>query len=172
MKPEVALQSPTIWEFKISSQEGISKLQDAEGMVNVGHMKGDLEWDPLILTSDSPNSTNVRPNLSPERMNPFDNQLLHTINRVATPEPEPGGTNRFIRGVVPGLKIRIVQGIFANNSFRRIEVEQSRQEIDHKRIGMGDEGGIRNPGLAGKSEYSQARAEPTWRKVYSNWVPK
>ena len=62
--------------------------------------------------------------------------------------------------------------MFANNSFRRIEVEQSRQEIDRKRIGTRDEGGIRNPGLAGKSEYSRARAEPTWRKVSSNWVPK
>ena len=135
-------------------------------------MEGELKWDSLILTSDSPNGMNVRPNPSPERMNPLNNQLLHTFNRVATPEPEPGGTNRFVRGIVPGLKIRIVQGIFANNSFHRIEVEQSRQEIDHKRTGMGDEGGIRNPGLAGKSEYSRARAESTWRKVSSNWVPK
>ena len=123
MKPDVALRSPTIWEFKISSQEGISKLQDAEGMVNIGHMEGELKWDSLILTSDSPNSTNMRPNLSPERMNLLDDQLLHTFNRVITPEHEPGGTNRFACGVVPDLKVKMVQGLFANNAFRRVKVE-------------------------------------------------
>ena len=123
MKPEVAPRSPTIWKFKIPSREGISKLQDAEGMVNIEHMEGELEWDSLILTSDSPNGTNVRPNLSPERMNLLDNQLLHTFNRVVAPEPEPGGTNRLAHGVVPDLKVKMVQDLFANNAFRRVEVE-------------------------------------------------
>ena len=75
-------------EFKISSREGINKLQDAEGMVNIEHMEGELEWDSLILTSDSPNGTNVRPNLSPERMNLLDNQLLHTFNRGRHPRTQ------------------------------------------------------------------------------------
>ena len=64
-----------------------------------------------------------RANLNPERMNLLDNQLLHTFNRVITPEHEPGGTNRFARGVVPDLKVKMVQGLFANNAFRRVEVE-------------------------------------------------
>ena len=110
-------------EFKISSREGINKLQDAEGMVNIEHMEGELEWDSLILTVDSSNGTNVRPNLSPERMNLLDKQLLHTFNRVITPEPEPGGTNRLAHGVVPDLKVKMVQDLFANNAFRRVEVE-------------------------------------------------
>ena len=92
-------------------------------MVNIGHIEGELEWDSLILTSDSLNGTNVRPNLSPERMNLLDNQLLHTFNRVVAPEPEPGGTNRLAHGVVPDLKVKMVQDLFANNAFRRVEVE-------------------------------------------------
>ena len=135
-----------------------------EGMVNIGPMEGKPEQNRLILTLDSPNGMNVRPNLSPERTNLLDNRLLHTFNRVVTPEPEPGGTNRFAHRVVPGLKVKMVQDLFANNAFRRIKVEQPRQEIDRKRTGTGGEGGIRNSGLAGKSEYSRARAEPTWRR--------
>ena len=92
-------------------------------MVNIKHMEGELKWDSLILMSDSPNGMNVRPNLSPERMSLLDNLLLHTFNRVVTPEPKPSRTNRFARGVVLDLKVKMVQGLFANNAFRRVEVE-------------------------------------------------
>ena len=135
-----------------------------EGMVNIGPMEGKPEQNRLILTLDSPNGMNMRPNLSLERTNLLNNWLLHTFNRVVTPEPEPGRTNRFARRVVPGLKVKMVQDLFANNAFCRIKVEQPRQEIDRKRTGAGGEGGIRNSGLAGKSEYSRAQAEPTWRR--------
>ena len=92
------------------------------------------------------------PYLSPERMNLLNNQLLHPFDRVLILEAEVElcGANRFVRRVVPDLEVWVVQGLFASNSFRRIEVEHPRQEIDRERVGMGNKGGERNPRLDGK----------------------
>ena len=85
-------------------------------------------------------------------MDLLNNQLLHPFDRVLVfeAEVELGGTNWFVRGVVPHLKVGVVQGLFAGNSLRRIEVEHPGQQIDRERVGMGDKGGERNPRLDGK----------------------
>ena len=44
----------------------------------------------------------------------------------------------------------MVLGLFASDSFRMIEVEHPRRQIDRERVGTGDKGGERNPGLDGK----------------------
>ena len=44
----------------------------------------------------------------------------------------------------------MVQGFFASDSFPVIEVVHPGQEFDRQRVGMGDKGGKRNPGLDGK----------------------
>ena len=107
-------------------------MQDAEGIVKTWRMRGKLERGPPIPTADSSSSTSVRPNLSPEQMNLFGNQPLHPLDRVLIlgTEAEPDGASWLVRGVVPGPEVRVVQGLFGSNSFRRIEVEHSRQEID------------------------------------------
>src|SRR6266478_1954124 len=79
----------------------------------------------------------------------LNDQLLHAFDRVLVfeAEIELGGTNWFVRGVVPDLEVGVVQGLFTSNSLRRIEVEHPGQEIDRERVGMGDKGGERYPGL-------------------------
>ena len=44
---------------------------------------------------------------------------------------------------MPNLEVGIVQGLFTSSSFRGIQVERPRQEIDSERVGVGDGG----PGL-------------------------
>ena len=116
------------------------------------HVERKIEWNSPILTADLSSGTSMRPNLSPERMNLLNNQLLHPFDRVLILEAEVElcGANRFVRRVVPDLEVWVVQGFFASNSFRRIEVEHPRQEIDRERVGMGNKGGERNPRLDGK----------------------
>ena len=85
-------------------------------------------------------------------MNLLNNQLLHPFDRVFIfkAEVELGRANRFVCGVVPDLKVGVVQGLLTSDSFRRIEVKHSGQEINGKRIGVGDEGRERNAGLDGE----------------------
>jgi len=80
-------------------------------------------------------------------MNFLNNQFLHAFDRVLVfkAEVELGGTNWFICRVVPDLEVGMVQGLFTSNPFRRIEVKHPGQEVDRERVGMGDEGGKRNP---------------------------
>ena len=82
-------------------------------------------------------------------MNFVNNELLHPFDRVLVlkAEVELGGTDRFICGVVPNLKIWVIQCFFASNSLRRIKIEHPGQEIDCERVGMGNEGREGNPGL-------------------------
>ena len=85
-------------------------------------------------------------------MNFINNQLLHAFDRVLVfeTEVELGGANRFICGVVPDLEIGVVQGLFASDSFRRIEVEHPGQEVDREGVGVGDKGREGNAGLDGE----------------------
>jgi len=85
-------------------------------------------------------------------MNLINNQLLHSFDRVFVfkAEVELGGANRFVCRVMPDLEIGVVQGLFASDSFRRIEVKHPGQEINRERVGMGDEGRERNAGLDGE----------------------
>ena len=51
---------------------------------------------------------------------------------------------------MPGLQVGVVLDLFVSDSFCMIEVEHPRRQINHERVGMGDKGGERNPGLDGK----------------------
>ena len=117
-----------------------------------GHMERKIEWNSPILTADLSSGTSVRPNLSPERMDLLDNQLLHPLDRVLVfeAEVELSGTNRLICGVVPNLEVGVVQGLFASDSFRRIEVKHPGQEVDRKGVGVGDKGREGDAGLDGE----------------------
>ena len=85
-------------------------MQDAESIVKTWRMKGKPERNPPISTVDSFSSKSVRPNLNPEQMNLFNNQLLHPFDRVLIlgTEAELGGASWFVHGVVPGLEVRVV----------------------------------------------------------------
>jgi len=85
-------------------------------------------------------------------MNLLNNQLLHAFDRVFVfkAKVELVGANWFICGVVPDLEVGVIQGLFASDSFRRIEVKHPGQEIDREGVGMGDEGRERNAGLDGE----------------------
>ena len=85
-------------------------MQDAEGILKTLRMRGKLERSPPIPTVDSSSGTSVRPNLSPEQLNLFNNQLLHPFDRVLIlgTEAELGGASWFVHGVVPGLEVRVV----------------------------------------------------------------
>ena len=65
-------------------------------------------------------------------MNFLNNQLLCPFDPVIILETE------VVRGVVSGLEVGVVQGLFASNSFRRTGVEHPRPEISRKRIGTGE----------------------------------
>jgi hypothetical protein len=82
----------------------------------------------------------------------LNDQLLHALDRVLVfeAEVELGGANRFIRRVVPDLKVGMVQGLLTSNSLRGIEVEHPGQEIDRERVGMGDKGGERDSRFDGE----------------------
>ena len=118
----------------------MGKLRDVESTVNTYIHEVGLERSSPILTANLSSGTSVRPNLGPERMDLLNNQLLHPLDRVLVfeAEVELSGTNRLICGVVPNLEVGVVQGLFASDSFRRIEVEHPGQEIDRERVGMGD----------------------------------
>jgi len=69
-------------------------------------------WDgQAILTPDLFCGTGIQsPDLSPEIMNLLNNQLLHAFNRILVFEAkvELIGADRFIRRVVPDLKVGVV----------------------------------------------------------------
>ena len=119
------------------------------------------DQDPL-------SETHLHPPLAPPSTR-LNNQLPHTLNRVFIPEAEVElcGTNWFVRWVVLGLEVEVAQGLFASHSFRRIEVEHPRQEINREGIFVGDDKGTW--GLIGSDRvYSWARGEPTRQRVCSD----
>ena len=82
-------------------------------------------------------------------MNLLNDKLLHPLDRVLVfkAKVELVGTDWLVCRIMPDLKIGVVQGFLAGDSLRRIEVKHPGQEIDCERVGMGNEGGERNPGL-------------------------
>ena len=45
-----------------------------------------------------------------------------------------GLANRLISGIVPHSQVRVVQGLFACDALRRIEVEKLLEQVDGKRV--------------------------------------
>ena len=123
----------------------MGKLRNASNE-SLEMQRGKQVRNPPILATDLSSCTGVRPNLSPERMNFLNDKLLHSLDRVLIfkPKVEFGGAHWFIGRIVPDLKVRVVQRLFAGDSLRRIEVQHPGQQIDRERVCMGDEGGERN----------------------------
>jgi len=104
-------------------------------LITTGHWK-------TVLSADLASSTSLGTNFRAERVNFLNDQFLHSFDAILFFEAEIEFelADRFVGGVMPDLQVRVIQSLFAADTFGGVEAKHLGQEIGGKRVCIGEEG--------------------------------